>query len=72
MLRGSHFIKSWAATQKNVALSFGEAELVAAARMSTELIGLCQLCHEIQMLAFGMVHVDSAALGVFRGEASEG
>ena len=39
----------------------GEAVLVAAARMSTEFIGLCQLCHEIQMPAFGIVHVDSTA-----------
>ena len=43
----------------------GKAELVAAARMNTELLGLCQLCHEIQMPASGIVHVDStAALGV--------
>ena len=59
ILRGSHFIKSWAATQKNVTLSSGEAELVAA------LAGLCQLHHEIHMPAFGIVHIDStAALGV--------
>ena len=53
--------------QNDVTFSSGEAELVAAVRMGTELIGLCQVCHEILMPAFGIVHVDSiAAHGVIK------
>ena len=39
VMLGSHWIKSWSSTQKFVALSSGEAELIAVVKMSTELIG---------------------------------
>ncbi len=40
LVRGSHLLKSWAPTQKTVALSSGEAELLAAAKMAIEAMGL--------------------------------
>ena len=59
--------KSWSSTQKNISLSSGEAELVAAVKMSTELIGLIQLAREWDLELTGSVLVDSsAALGVVK------
>ena len=67
MMRGAHCIKTWASTQKGVTLSSGEAELVAAVKMSSELIGLMQLMKDWGMEAEGIVLVDSsAALGVVK------
>ena len=62
---GSHLIKSWSSTQKNITLSSGEAELVAAVRMGTELIGITQLAEDWGMSLTGKIYVDSsAAIGV--------
>ena len=62
---GGHCLKSWSATQKNITLSSGEAELVAAVKMSTELIGIAQLAHDWGMEVEGRLYVDSeAAIGV--------
>ena len=64
---GGHYIKSWSATQKGITLSSGEAELVAAVKMSTEVIGLIQLARDWGDKLGGKVLVDSsAALGVVR------
>jgi hypothetical protein len=61
---GSHTIKTWSSTQKSITLSSGEAELVAAVKTSTELIGLCQMAQEWDIELAGEVLVDSsAALG---------
>ena len=61
---GSHTIKTWASTQKSITLSSGEAELVAAVKTSTELIGLQQMANEWDIELAGQVLVDSsAALG---------
>ena len=66
-MRGTHCIKTWSATQKNITLSSGEAELVAAVKMSTELIGLLQLAKEWDMEMSGSVFMDSsAALGMVK------
>ena len=43
IMRGAHMIKSWSSTQKSITLSSGEAELVAAVKTCTELIGVTQL-----------------------------
>ena len=40
IMTGSHFIKGWARTQKNIALNSGEAELVAMVNSSCEMIGM--------------------------------
>ena len=64
-MRGGHFLKSWASTQKNITLSSGEAELVAAVKASTEAIGICQLSKDWGYDVEGNIHVDStAALGM--------
>ena len=63
--RGRHSLKSWSTTQKSVTLSSGEAELVAAVKMSTELIGICQLSHDWGLEEGARLLVDSsAAIGV--------
>ena len=62
---GSHCIKSWSSTQKSISLSSAEAELVAAVKMSTELLGMQQLMEEWGIHKKCDVYVDSsAALGV--------
>ena len=43
---GSHCLKTWSSTQKSVALSSGEAELIAAVKSSTEVIGILQLAKD--------------------------
>ena len=64
-MRGTHMIKSWSSTQKSITLSSGEAELVAAVKTCTELIGVTQLMNDWGRNAEGEVYVDSsAAIGV--------
>jgi hypothetical protein len=65
IMRGTHMIKSWSPTQKSITLSSGEAELVAAVKTCTELIGVTQLMNDWGRNAEGEVYVDSsAAIGV--------
>ena len=65
IMLGGHCLKTWSATQKSVTLSSGEAELVAAVKMSTELLGLCQLAADWDRELDASLMVDSAAaLGV--------
>ena len=67
MMIGSHTIKTWSSTQKSITLSSGEAEFVAAVKMSTEIIGLTQLAADWGDELAGNVFVDSsAAIGVAR------
>ena len=67
IMLGSHCLKSWSSTQKNITLSSGEAELVAVVKMSCELIGLTQLAYEWGIELVGNVYVDSsAALGIVK------
>ena len=62
---GSHQLKSWSTTQKSITLSSAEAELVAAVKMSSELIGISQMALDWGIEVKGTVHVDSsAAIGV--------
>ena len=46
LMYGRHPIKTLSITQKSVALSLAEAELIAAVKTSTELIGLLQLMRD--------------------------
>ena len=63
-MKGSHLIKSWSSTQKSITLSSGEAELVAAVKTCTELIGISQLMRDWGKEVEGEVYVDSnAAIG---------
>ena len=65
IMKGQHCVKSWATTQKSVTLSSAEAELVAAVKMSAELLGLEQLMAEWGVQVRSEVLIDSsAALGV--------
>ena len=64
---GEHYIKSWSSTQKNITLSSGEAELVAAVKTSTETMGVMQMAEEWDIHLRGSILVDSAAaLGVVK------
>ena len=42
-MRGGHCVKTWSVTQENTSLSSAEAELMAAVKTSTEVIGVLQL-----------------------------
>ena len=71
IMRGGHCLKTWSNTQKNITLSSAEAELVAAVRMSTELIGMSQLAADWDTQLQGRVLVDStAALGVVKRQGN--
>ncbi len=61
ILSGGHLLKSWSSTQRSITLSSGEAELVAAVKMSAELIGMTQLAADWGMQCRGRVMVDSSA-----------
>ncbi len=52
-------------TQKSITLSSGEAELVAAVKMSTEVLGMLQLLEDWGVSKEAKVYVDSsAAIGI--------
>ena len=61
MMIGGHVVKTWSSTQKSITLSSAEAELVAAVKMSAELIGVTQLAADWGLNMQGKVHVDSTA-----------
>ena len=71
-MRGTHYIKSWSSTQKNVTLSSGEAELVAAVKASCELIGVLQMANEWGYEVEGEVFVDSTAALAITGRKGNG
>ena len=58
---GSHLLKSWSATQKNVTLSSAEAELVVTVKVCGECIGITQLASDWGIKLRGRVHIDSSA-----------
>ena len=60
-MRGGHLLKSWSTTQKNVTLSSGEAELVAAVKATAEAIGVARMAHDWGEESTLIVHVDSSA-----------
>ena len=65
ILKGAHYLKSWSSTQKTVALSTGEAELIAVVKCSCETIGIMQLAADWGIELEGDIMTDSsAALGV--------
>ncbi|MDA8582757.1 reverse transcriptase domain-containing protein [bacterium] len=65
VMAGSHLLKSWSTTQKSIALSSGEAELIALVKCSTEIIGMLQMLQDWGEMCEGELFVDStAALGV--------
>ena len=67
----THCLKPWSSTQKSITLSSGEAELVAAVKTCSELIGLAQLAHDWGIEMECHVYVDSAAaIGVVNRRGS--
>ena len=65
VMRGSHLLRSWARTQKVVALSSGEAELIAMVKATSEGMGVTSLGEEWGLELRTEVYVDSnAALGI--------
>ncbi len=64
-MRGKHMIKSWSSTQKSITLSSAEAELVAAVKTCTEVLGVTQMAQDWGMEMEGRIYVDSsAAIGI--------
>ena len=62
ILHGGHLIHHWSRTQSVISLSSCEAELNAALKMGSELIGLCQTCREQGVLLDAVVIGDCAPL----------
>ena len=64
---GSHLIKTWSNTQKVVALSSGEAELMGILRGTSEALGLQSIATDLGISLEVSVHADSsAAIGICR------
>ena len=61
VLRGQHVIKAWSRTQSGIALSSGEAELVAVVKGSTETLGLKRLAEEMDEVTGVKILTDSSA-----------
>ena len=68
---GNHCLKTWSSTQKTIALSSGEAELIALVKMSTEIVGIMNLLQEWGIKPGARIFADSsAALGVVHRKGS--
>eukprot|EP00969_Alexandrium_andersonii_P022346 977892-Alexandrium_andersonii.AAC.1 len=64
---GSHMLKRWPTTQKTIALSSGEAELVGIAKGAAEGMRLVSVAWDLGVDTELSVHADSiAALGMCR------
>ena len=62
---GAHCLKSWAKTLPILALSSGEAELMAVVKGSTECFGLQALFHDLGMTVRNSIKSDAtAAIGI--------
>ena len=61
MSMGTHLIKSWATTQKNVALSSAEAELYALVKGAAQTKGLISLMADFGHCLEATVHSDASA-----------
>ena len=68
-MRGQHLIKSWSKSQHAVSLSSAEAELYAAIRAGTEMMGLVAIMKDLGMPAVMCLAVDAtAAIGMLSRE----
>ena len=47
VLIGEHYLKGWSSTQLSIALSSGEAELVALTKATTETMGLLNMAQDL-------------------------
>ena len=60
-MRGTHYLKSWSSTLKNVTLSSAEAELLTAVTASGEALGMLQLMSSVGVTMTTSIMVDSSA-----------
>ena len=66
---GSGTLKTWASSQRTVALSSGEAELYAVTNATSQMLGLISMLEGFGIFAKGEVYTDStAALGMVSRE----
>ena len=66
-LMGRHIVKHWAATQKVITLSSGEAELAGVVKGAAEGLGLQSLCLDLGLTVDISLYADSsAAIGICR------
>ena len=61
VLIGEHYIKGWASTQLSIALSSGEAELVALVKATSETMGIVNMVKDLGGTKKGVVYADSSA-----------
>ena len=67
LLLGKHCVRTWSKTQDTIALSSGEAELMALVKASCEGLGMRSILSDFAVAAVVHVHMDaSAALGMTR------
>jgi hypothetical protein len=67
LFRGSHVLKHWAATQKHVTLSSGEAELGGVVKGAAEGLGVQALAMDMGLELSLSLHADSSApIGICR------
>ncbi len=67
VMLGTHLLKHWASTQKNITLSSGEAELGAVVRGFSEALGIQSVARDLGVELQPEVHADSsAAIGICR------
>jgi hypothetical protein len=65
VMLGTHLLKHWASTQKQITLSSGEAELGAIVRGFSEALGLQSVARDLGVELQPEVHADSsAAIGI--------
>ena len=61
MAVGEHYIKGWSTTQASIALSSGEAELVALTKATAETMGVLSMMQDLGCIKKGVVYADSSA-----------
>ena len=58
---GEHYVKGWSSTQASIALSSGEAELVALTKATAETMGILSMVRDFGQSLKGVVYADSSA-----------
>ena len=71
ILLGSHFMRGWSRTQNHVTMSSAEAELIAIAKCTAELLGVKSIMNDWGYESSVVVYADpSAALVVAKGNCA--
>ena len=64
---GNHSVKMWSSTQKNIALSSGEAEFTAIVKGGSIGIGMCSMLGDLGIHIYSRLHISTdstAAKGI--------